>query len=127
MKYQFKYEYSRPFGAARHVWTCVGAKGAVHFHVSDMGQERAEKYGGERYVGGLETHYRSPPDYMADQAPSHPTCWLLKCPCWSDGTSLYASERLIPFWRLEPDNHDRIFAMLEREYEERFSPRCEAA
>ena len=50
--------------------------------------------------GGLEAHYRIPPHYMEDQAPSHARCHAIDAPCWHDGTSLYASEVLIPQWRM---------------------------
>lgn len=122
MKFRCKYEYSNQFESPNHVWTCIGALGAIHFHVTDMGEKHGEQYG-NRYSGGLETHYRSPPDYMKDHAPSHDKCWLLQCPCWHDGTSLYASETLIPMWLAAPNDHERMFRMLEREYVDRFEKR----
>lgn len=117
MKFRCKYEYHKPFGHPTHVWTCIGRHGAVHFHVTDMGEDF--KYG-DRYSGGLEVHYRQPPEHMRDQAPSHDKCWLIGCPCWHDGTSLYASETLIPFWLAAPHDHERMFRLLEREYSDRF-------
>lgn len=123
MKYRNEYRYrARPGGYPEHIWTCIGRWGAMHFHVTDLG---ADYKHGERYSGGLETHARKPLDYQNDQAPSHEECWLIGGPCWSDGTSLYAHEKLIPFWLVEPHNHERIFRMLEREYEEHFNPRPE--
>ena len=73
------------------------------------------------WIGGLETHYRSPPDYMGNSAPSHDHCHILKSPCWHDGTSRYASERLIPEWLADRHNHDAIFEMLKREYRKKFN------
>jgi hypothetical protein len=64
---------------------------------------------------------------MAEQAPSQDKCWLLHCPCWHDGTSLYASETVIPFWLVAPHDHERMFQFLIREYEDRFIPKAEAA
>lgn len=124
MKYRFKYEFTNPHGHPHHVWTCIGRHGAMHFHVTDMGENFKH---GDRYSGGLEVHYRTPPDYMSENAPSQDKCWLLGCPCWHDGTSLYASEFLIPFWRAAPDDHDRMFKCLAHEYEQRFEPKAEAA
>lgn len=120
MKFSSKFIYERLYGQPHWTWLVVGRKGAVHFHVSDCGKENGEKYG-QRYSGGLEIHYREPPSYMADHAPSQNRCWVLKCPCWHDGTSLYASERVIPFWLSAPDDHERIFRFLEHEYMERFA------
>lgn len=125
MKYRCKYEYSKPWGNPNHVWTVIGARGAIHFHVSDMGERKADAW--DRYSGGLEVHYRSAPDYMADQAPSQDKCWLIGCPCWHDGTSLYASETIIPFWLASPNDHERMFNFLIRDYENRFLPKAEAA
>lgn len=126
MKYRCKYEYTKEHLARRHVWTCIGRHGAMHFHVSDMGEE-FEKNHGQRYSGGLETHYREPPDYMADHCPSQDKCWLLNQPCWHDGTSLYASETLIPRWLIAPNDHDAVFRMLQMEYDNRFEPKADAA
>lgn len=128
MKHRFKYEYSNPYGHPKHVWTCIGRHGAMHFHVTDMGEKWAEEHGRDtRYSGGLEQHSRVPPDYMADNAPSQDRCWLLGCPCWHDGTSLYASEFVIPFWLAAPNDHERMFQFLAREYSERFEPKAEEA
>lgn len=125
-KFRSKYEYSKPYSNHHHVWTVIGRHGAMHFHVTDAGKEHADKYG-DQYSGGLEVHYRSPPDYMQDDAPSQDKCWLLGCPCWHDGTSLYASETIIPFWLVSPNDHERMFRFLEAEYKNRFSLSCEDA
>lgn len=120
MKYRLKYEYSRLWGRPHHVWTCIGRHGAMHFHVTDHGEDREREYG-QRYSGGLETHYRSPPDYMEDHAPSQDKCWLLKCPCWHDGTSLYATEHLIPLWLANQNDPEYVFRILVEEYEKTFN------
>lgn len=119
-RFRAEYRYSRPFSSARHDWFVIGRKGAIHLHINDSGPE----YG---YSAGLECHYRSPPDYMENDAPSHDECWVLKCPCWHDGTSLYAQEFFLPIWQISPNDHEAMFRLLEREYEKRFSPRCEDA
>lgn len=118
-KYRALYQYQSRFGSQRHDWHIIGAPGALSFHVTDHGAEHEAKYS-TRYSAGLEAHYRQPPDYMADQPPSHDECWVLKCPCWHDGTSTYANERLLPFWLLDPGNHERMFNCLRREAEKRF-------
>ena len=121
-KYRCEYKYHKPWGNPNHVWTVIGARGAMHFHVSDIGEDQVKSLNlDQRYSGGLECHYRFAPDYMADDAPSQDKCWLLGCPCWHDGTSLYASETVIPFWLVAPNDHERMFAFLIREYDERFN------
>lgn len=123
-KFRNKYELHDHYGSWNHTWTVIGRHGAMHFHVLDLGER---KDGLDRYSGGLETHYRTPPEYMADRVPSQDKCWLLGCPCWHDGTLLYAMENLLPFWLADPHNHTRIFRRLESEYERTFEPKCEAA
>lgn len=127
-KFRVKYEYSNPFGSPHHVWTVIGRHGAMHFHVTDMGEAWAQKHGrDQQYSGGLEIHHRAPPDYMRDDAPSQDKCWLIGGPCWHDGTSLYASETIIPFWLCAPNDHERMFRFLEGEYARRFLPACDEA
>jgi hypothetical protein len=116
MKYRNEYRYSPRFGHPEHIWTCTGAKGAMHFHVTDLGEFYKH---GERYTGGLEQHSRQP--FGPDEAPGQEKCWLLGGPCWHDGSSTYAHERLIPFWLSDPHDHERMFRLLEQEYERRFN------
>ena len=119
-KYKYKYEYSYSFGQyPLHIWSCVGSKGAIHVHITDYGEEHALKYG-EQYAGGIEFHYRHPPDYM-DTAPTRNNCWLLNSPCWHDGSSLQASEYWIPQWELDPHNHEAMFNLIERRMEQKFT------
>jgi hypothetical protein len=109
-----------------HAWSMVGAKGAVHLHITDYG----EKYG-TQYSGGIETHWRSPPECMQDQPPSQDTCWLLHCPCWHDGSALQVTEFWIPRWlamQLEsPDYHNAMFALLESEMAGKFADAVDTA
>lgn len=116
MKYRCRYEYHTDVGYPRHYWIVISRHGAVHFRVTDLGEEWAKTHG-DRYSGGLEFHYRSPPEYLKDNAPSQDKCWILKAPCWHDGTSLYASESLVPFWLMDPHNHKRMFERLQQEAE----------
>jgi len=119
MKFRNEYKYCTPFGSPKHIWTCVGRHGAVHLHISDLGDDYAKK-GHERFSAGLEFHHRKPPHYLKDDAPSQDWCWLIGAPCWHDGTSLYAHETLVPFWTIAPHDHERMLARLESEYKDRF-------
>lgn len=91
------YAYLPPEGEVkRHMWTLVGPNGAVHIWAEPMPETLSRSWG-EKYYGGVEIH--SPkPLYESEwaQNPSHAECWLLKCPCWHDGSSLYFSERIAP-------------------------------
>ncbi len=119
MKFRNKYEFSMEIHNPRHVWSVIGRHLAIHLHISDLGNLLG-KEACDRYSGGIEIHYRQPPDYMKDDAPSNDRCWLLKAPCWHDGSSLQVTERWIPHWlelRGAPDEHERMFALLEAEIE----------
>ena len=114
-RFRNEYRYAPRFDNPEHIWTCTGSLGAMHFHATDLGEEYEGKHG-IRFSAGLEIHSRAP---LSDTAPNE-KCWLIGGPCWHDGTSLYAQERVVPYWRQEPDNHERMFRFLEREYENRF-------
>ena len=121
-RYRCKYEYQHQFGKPFHTWSLVGARGGVHLHITDYGEDHERQYG-DRYQGGIEIHYRTPPDYMRDEPPSHDECWLLHTPCWHDGSSPQVSERWIPFWRTAEHDHDRMFAMLAVDADHHFRER----
>jgi hypothetical protein len=95
-------------------WIICGPSGAVDFHVSHAWVALDFPCS-----GGIETHYRQPPAYMKDDDPSHDHCWILGGKCWHDGSSLYASEVLIPI--LERDGEFGVWAQLEREYMHRLA------
>jgi len=106
MKYICKYEYRRQHGSANHLWSLVGEKGGVHLsiHAHDNG----------KYYGGIETHFRVPPKYLADQPPTHEDCWLLHSVCWHDGSSNQAEEKWIPLWKAFGCDHDTMFEELAK-------------
>jgi len=108
MKFRNKYTYEIQFGKPLHMWTSVTQLGGMHLHIRDGGENA--KY--ERYTGGIEMHYRSPPAYKEGEPPSHDDCFLLHQPCWHDGSSLQASEFWIPFWAEAPNDHDRMFSAI---------------
>ena len=116
MRFRCEYKYHKPFTSPRHSWTIIGALGGIHVHISVYAKEG----GRVEHSGGIEVHYRTPPDYMRKNAPSQDKCWLIGCPCWHDGSSLYVSERVIPFWECAPHDHERMFKFLESEYVSRF-------
>lgn len=118
MKFRTKYIYEVPHGNAYHTWVVIGARMALHLKITDMGEEHRVKYGG-RYSGGIEFHWREPPEYMADEPPSNDHCWVLQAPCWHGGSSLQASGHWIPFWEAAPNDHGRMFRELELELQER--------
>jgi len=113
-RFRSKYIYNNNYGRPQHIWTVIHGQGAIHLHINDMGQEYADKYRIDRYSGGLEIHYRKPPLYMKNDAPSQDECWILKCPCWHNGSSLEASEIWIPQWLNDQHDHDRMLASLEQ-------------
>lgn len=127
MKYRKEYKMNWPYGGNKphHTWSIIGRHGAKHLDISGY-----ELNGILNFSGGLETHWRNPPEYMANDAPSQDKCWLLGQPCWHDGTSSYVSDYIIPMIEhslrsdagLTSYDHDRIFTLLEREMVETFEP-----
>ena len=113
-EYRCKYEYSKRFGSPLHIWSVVGARGGIHLHITDNGEECDV-----RYSGGIEVHRRTPPP-GCEWAPDQDKCWLLHAPCWRDGSSLVATKHWIPLWLADPMDHDRMFELLSREAAEQF-------
>lgn len=109
---RFSYSLTRRFGSWRHSYVIEGAPGAIEFHVTENDNE-------ERAYGGLEMHRATPGE--KDGPPDHAMCLSVSFrPCWHDGTSLYADERLIPRWESSGYDRDDTFAMLLSEYNRRF-------
>ncbi len=109
-KYRKEYHYVHSYPHyKKHIWLIECAQGAVHLHITDLG----EKCEHDRYSGGIETHYRKPPDHMATDSPSQNQCWIFGgSPCWHDGSSLYASEHFVPMWEMDKHDHDGMFNAL---------------
>jgi hypothetical protein len=103
-----------------HSYELIGRHGGLHFHVLEHGAEML-KQGCDPFGAGLEVHYRQPPDGMAGLPPSHDECWLLKCPCWHDGTSLYAQETLLPMWEQLRGIPESVFRFLAHDADSRFA------
>lgn len=80
-------------GGLRHTWAITGEHGGVHIWAQEL-TEPSFSFG-DRYIGGVEVHYRAPM-YDWDKKPHHNNCWLLNGPCWHDGSSLYFSENIEP-------------------------------
>lgn len=89
-------------------WAIIGPRGAVHFWKFNTTSHDC---------GGVEEHRKEPNDYQVGEPPSQDNCFLLGCPCWHDGSSLYA-DKFFPILRDEGD--EGIFTKLEREYFGRF-------
>lgn len=123
MKFRNEYIYNQRYGKPCHLWSALTDVAGIHLHITDLGAEYEDKYAGLRYSGGIEIHRRAPPDYQQGEPPTHDDCWLLKAPCWHDGSSLQATEFWIPRWLDAPHDHERMFGMLNRDLEERLAPK----
>jgi hypothetical protein len=111
-RYRYKIEVSLHFGHWAYDYSLVGARGGLNLHVT--GPHTYD--GGEHWGAGLELHSRTP--LHGDTAPTHDECWLLKCPCWHDGTSLYAQEHFLPM--VIAGDHTRVFRELVRYADDRW-------
>lgn len=98
-----KYTYFRnASGRPIHQWSAVDQRGGVHVWIEETG------IADYPHMGGFEVHWRSPPAWAEGKPADKENCWLLKGPCWHDGSSLWASEYWIPRWLEDPHNHDSI-------------------
>ena len=113
-RYQCEYRAVLFAGRWRHDYRVICRHGAMNFHWTDMGEDEG-KYPSS---AGLESHYSTPPDYMKDHAPHHSPCPLLGAPCWHDGTSLYATDTLLP--QIRGASLDEAFSILCYEAGKRF-------
>lgn len=94
-----------------HNWVVHCVEGAVELNV------QLHKEGKYDPACGLEFHSRTP---VRNEAPAHVDCHVLKCPCWHDGTSMYATTLWEDYGlrRLcENGQHDAILSQLEIEIE----------
>lgn len=116
-----KYTWQRPFYQVRHQWSFRGPQGGVSFHIcqweGEGAAEKTQKFGGPS--AGLEFHHNFDPT-GGKEAAHHARCWLLEGPCWHNGTSLHATETLLPIIRYMMPDHSAIFHVLESEYESHF-------
>lgn len=105
-----KYTYQNRFGNPSHQWELVGPDGGIHFHFNHL-----KDYSD---TAGLEFHHSRSANYRPETAPDHTHCPLTGEPCWHDGTSMYATETLLPVIKpmLEIGDHESVFRLLEREY-----------
>lgn len=108
------YSYIAPEGKINcHTWTAVGQKGGIHIWAEPT--PVGMSFRSEQYYGGIEKHSKAPMYSFNADKPDHSECWLLKCPCWHDGSSLYFSERIEPLLRdVETPFPDHIHEYMNR-------------
>lgn len=87
----------------------IGPRMAVDFHVSDLD--------GHYEIADVECHYRQCPTYLEGREPFSEACWLTGVRCWGDGTSLYATEYLLPLFK--EGTLEEFWPVLEREHDRR--------
>ena len=115
------YSYIAPTEQNRmtHMWTAVGASGGVHIWA--MPQPKSQYMDGDFY-GGVEVHSRTP--MYGDQPAHNENCWLLGCPCWHDGSSLYFSDYIEPMLRgrngFSQSTHEYVNSELLSWYKSKF-------
>lgn len=109
-----KYTYTKRFGHPTHNWELVGPNGGIHFHFNELKDYPT--------TAGLEFHHSRSANYQPDTAPDHIKCPLTGEPCWHDGTSLYATESVLPVVQsmLASGDHNGVFSVLEHEYKKHF-------
>ena len=118
---RYKYEYKMsPCGESLdHTWSVVGDRGGIHLNLR-LDSSSTSRGGVPSYIGGIEVHYRTPPEYMKDDPPSHDHCWLLDAPCWHEGFSLQVVEIWGPRVHRNPQDHMGMFRSLAESADDRF-------
>lgn len=76
-------------------WALRGPEGGVH-----IWRRPSPDFG---HYGGIEIHSKKQL-YDFDPKPTHENCWLLGCPCYHDGSSLYFETNIKPLLELRADN-----------------------
>lgn len=117
--YRYQYRMFLRFGNWEHNYELVGQRGGVHLHITEYSEDYVATCG--PYGGGIEFHYRTP--YRGNtKPPDHDECWLIKCPCWHDGSSLWASEYWVPmFANGGKTDHVRMFRALAHAADKKFA------
>ena len=113
------------WGSLAHTWVVIGRHGAAHLRLNDRRPDAADIYDYDKVSGGMEAHYRAPPEYRANDCPDHDRCWLLEGPCWHDGSSRQVSEEICqPYYldALNNANHEPFFSFLKDRYRSWFTP-----
>lgn len=88
----------------RLVWHMAGPSGGIHI----WAQAAEFKYLDERFIGGVEVHYKKKPHEHSPDEPPIKNCWLTGCDCWPDGSSLYFSENIAPMVEAYEDNPESL-------------------
>lgn len=91
----------------RICFAVVGKECAVHFWVEPNWNDNSRSW------GGVEVHKRP----RENETPDNEDCWLLSGPCVHDGSSLYASEVVIPRFHeccdFSDGNYEAVWNILE--------------
>lgn len=91
----------------RVIFAVISERAAVHFWVEPNWEDN------EKSWGGVEFHER-PSD---GREPDNDDCWLLNGPCCHDGSSLMASERVIPMFHrcceIGDGDYEPVWAFIE--------------
>ena len=106
-------------GCIRYHLAVIGDAGAVQFHFSVYASEALSESRSlfpfwPYQPWGVEIHTRC----GLGDSPDHENCWLLNAPCKHDGSSLYASEVMMPLFL--HDGSDAVYARLESRYRDEF-------
>lgn len=106
-EFRYKLNLTWHFNSWRYDYILIGAKGGLNLHIDGPHNWDEE----DHWSVELEIHSRTP--LQENVAPSHDECWLLKCPCWHGGTTLYAEKKYLPLFLSR--SHDLIFYQLVRD------------
>lgn len=79
-------------GRLEHIWVLANEAGGIHVNAWASDPQWCDG----RWIGGIEVHWPTTPEWAAAEKPHHEHCWVLGKPCWHDGSSLQFSEQIAP-------------------------------
>ncbi len=111
-----------------HMWTAIGDNGGVHIWAAPSPHMGGRSWP-EKFFGGIEIHSKTRMYTFGDGKPDQEKCWLIGCPCYHDGSSLYFSERIEPLIRHAPEPfpehiHEYMNDILADWYQDKFARKC---
>lgn len=112
-------EYTYSPDTKTHKWSVVGKDGGVHVWATDNRDKYPNGYEFEGLYGGIECHRRKPADYQEGREADFDNCWLLRGPCWCDGSSLQFEEECKNDYyvdAMESGDYEPFFSLARRRY-----------
>lgn len=115
-QYRYQYRLNLGSGSRTHSYELIGKYGGVQLRITE--------YRVGAPCGDIEIHYRNPRQ-DDHRPPTHDACWLIKAPCWHDGSTLWTTT-WVPLWEDAGGEHAPVFQALANAADEKFAMHARA-